>query len=413
MQILRIWGGKPLEGTISISGAKNAALPVLAASVMFSGICRVENCPELLDVEAALEILKHLGADCAREGSAVVIDPRGIFRWEIPEELMHRMRGSMFFMGPLMARFGRCALASPGGCPLGDRPVDYHVMGLKAMGAEVKQEDGHLVCRGRLRGTQIDLPYPSVGATENLLMAALGAQGETVIQNAAQEPEICCLCDFLRMGGCRISGDGTSVICVAPGLPEEANMKLIPDRMETATYLCAVASAGGRVQLCSCCPGHLDSVTEILKKAGCVIACGEDTMTIYSDGLISPGIIETGPYPAFPTDAQAPMTAALLKARGECRIRENVFSQRMHHIPALQCLGGQIAVHGTEAVITGRKELYGAKVTATDLRGGAALVVAALGASGRTEISGLGHLLRGYEDISGKLEALGADASFG
>lgn len=413
MHTLRIRGGKPLEGRISISGAKNAALPVLASTVLFSGICRVENCPDLLDVDAAIEILRHLGAQCARHGDTVTVDPRGISRWDIPQALMQRMRGSMFFMGPLMARFGRSVLANPGGCPLGERPVDFHVMGMQALGAEFDCGDDVLACRGRLKGNRIILPYPSVGATENLLMAALGAEGETVIEHAAREPEISCLCDFLRLGGCRISGDGTESIHIKPGLPEQASMKLIPDRMEAATYLCAAAAAGGRVQLGNCCPEHLEAVIEVLRRAGCVIACEGKSLTVYADGLISPGQIETGPYPAFPTDAQAPMMAALLKAKGECVIRETVFSQRMHHVPALQSMGGKIAVQGGRAVMTGTKTLCGAKVKATDLRGGAALLVAALGASGETEISGLGHLFRGYEDIVGKLSALGAQVSPG
>lgn len=413
MQILRIRGGKPLEGMIHISGAKNAALPVLAACVLFSDICRVENCPDLLDVDAAVDILEYLGAQCVREGDCITVDPRKIFRWEIPARLMQRMRGSVFFLGPLMARFGRCTLAMPGGCPLGKRPVDYHVNGLQTMGAVFEPGEDILSCRGKLMGKRITLPYPSVGATENLLMAALGASSETTIENTAREPEICCLCDFLRSGGCRISGDGTSVIRISPGLPEKGEMNLIPDRMETATYLCAAASAGGRVRLENCCSAHLDSVIEIMRKAGCVIACEKNAMTVYADGLISPGTIETGPYPAFPTDAQAPLMAAVLKAKGECCIRERVFSQRMHHIPALQSMGAMIQLQGMQAVITGRKKLFGAKVRATDLRGGAALMVAALGVSGETEISGLGHLLRGYEDIAGKLRALGADCSFG
>lgn len=408
MQTLRIWGGKPLEGSICISGAKNGALPVLAASVLCSGICRVENCPDLLDVDAAMDILRHLGAVCTRQGDAVLVDPRNIRRWDIPRELMGRMRGSVFFLGPLMARFGRCSLAMPGGCPLGERPVDFHVMGLRKMGARFETGGDVLQCRGRLTGARIDLPYPSVGATENLIMAALGAKGETLIRNAAKEPEIVCLCNFLRQGGCRIFGDGTGEIHICPGMPRAVTMKLIPDRMEAATYLCAAASAGGRVELLECCPEHLESVITVLKQTGCVIARKDDSMTVYADGLVSPGHLQTGPYPAFPTDAQAPMMAALLRAKGECRIRETVFSQRMHHIPALRSMGGEITLRDGQAWVTGVRRLYGGKVTATDLRGGAALVVAALGASGETEITGLEHLLRGYEDIAGKLGALGA-----
>lgn len=411
MQTLRIWGGQALEGSITISGAKNAALPVLAACVACQQVCRVENCPALLDVEAALDILRHLGADCQRDGSVVMVDPRGICRWDIPEELAGRMRGSVFFMGALMARFGECALARPGGCPLGQRPVDFHMMGLRAMGAEFQARGTYLSCRGKLLGTQITLPYPSVGATENLLMAALGAEGETWIHNAAREPEIVCLCDFLRAGGCRIFGDGTGDIRIIPGLPQSVEQELIPDRMEAATYLCAAAAAGGSITLKQCCPAHLMAVTRVLERAGCEIQPGQDSISIQAGELVSPGRVETGPYPAFPTDAQAPVMAALLRAKGESVICERVFSQRMGHVPGLRSMGGQITLNGAEARLSGSNRLHGASVEATDLRGGAALVAAALSASGETEITGLGHLLRGYEDIVGKLRALGAQIS--
>lgn len=408
MQTLRIRGGRALEGTISISGAKNGALPVLAACVLCTGVCRIENCPALLDVDAALDILRHLGAACHRQGSAVTVDPRGICRWEIPEHLMGRMRGSLFFMGPLMARFGRCVLASPGGCALGQRPVDYHVQGLRAMNVQVMEKAGSLTCQGQLLGAEIILPYPSVGATENLLMAALGARGKTRLHNAAREPEIVCLCDFLRRGGCRITGDGTDCIEIQPGLPTWADIWLIPDRMEAATYLCAAAGTGGCVTLQSCCPAHLEAVLQPLRRAGCEITESNEEITLRAGELISPGEIETGPYPAFPTDAQAPMMAALLRSAGNCIVRETVFAQRMRHVADLRRMGAQIEERGREAVITGTNRLYGAKVKAMDLRGGAALVVAALCAQGETEITGLEHLLRGYEEIAGKLRALGA-----
>lgn len=412
MQSLRIWGGTPLKGTIRISGAKNAALPVLAACVCFQDVCRVRDCPDLSDVDAALEILTHLGAKCRRSGSTVTVDPRPICRWDIPDELMGKMRGSVFFMGPLMARFGRCSVTAPGGCPLGERPVDFHLRGLEKLGAVIACEDG-LHCTGKLKGTNLYLPYPSVGATENLLMAALGAGGETTIYNAAREPEITALCDFLRSGGCRIAGDGTNVIRIRQGLPQRGVLTLIPDRMETATYLCAVAGAGGTACLKNTTPEHLQSVIDVLRRSGCVIDGDGDTLTIAAHGLVSPGDIITGPYPAFPTDAQAPVMAALLKAKGETGIQESVFSQRMHHIPALRAMGGRIARQGDKALITGTDRLIGTKVKATDLRGGAAMVIAALAAEGESEITAARLLLRGYEDIAGKLGALGACISLG
>ena len=412
MRSLRIWGGKPLTGQIRISGAKNAALPVLAATVCFQDVCRVQDCPMLSDVDAALEILSHLGATCHRRGRTVTVDPRPIDRWDIPDRLMQKMRGSMFFMGPLMARFGRCSLTQPGGCPLGDRPVNFHLRGLSDLGATVNSEQG-LHCSGPLQGTDVFLPYPSVGATENLLMAALGARGGTTIHNAAREPEIVQLCDFLRQGGCRIAGDGTDTIRIREGLPQGAEVKLIPDRMEAATYLCAAASAGGSICLTNTIPDHIQSVIDVLRRAGCDISCRGDAIAINAGDLTSPGSIITGPYPAFPTDAQAPVMAALLRAKGETTIRESVFSHRMGHIPALQAMGGRITCQGDTAVIIGTDRLWGASVEATDLRAGAALMIAALAGSGESEITGTRHLLRGYEDIAGKLSALGAQVCYG
>lgn len=406
MHALLIRGGKPLAGEVSISGSKNAVLPMLAATVLFRGKCVIRNCPELLDVDAALEILTYLGADIRRLGRDVIIDPGPVCRWEIPDGLMGKMRGSVFFSGPLLARFGSCRLAQPGGCPLGRRPVDFHAMGMTALGAEQKDN----CFSGKLRGAQIRLPYPSVGATENLLMAALGAEGETTIHNAAREPEIGCLCDFLRSGGCDIAGDGTDTIHIRGGLPHSGEHTVIPDRMECATFACCVASAGGEAVLRGAEHTHLTAVLDVLEQAGCEIERKTDAICIRAGHLVSPGEIITGPYPEFPTDAQAPVMAALLRASGDTVVKETVFSDRMNHIPGLTALGAVIHRWGNAACIRGVKTLYGAKVAATDLRGGAALAAAALAAQGETEITGLHHLMRGYEDFAGKLRALGADA---
>lgn len=406
MQLLRIRGGQPLCGCVPISGAKNAALPVLAATVLFRQPCRIENCPRLTDVAAALEILRALGAQCSAAGHTVTVDPRPISSNRIPRELAQRMRGSVFFLGPLMARFHSAAFTWPGGCPLGKRPLDFHLAGLEAMGA--KLQDGVLTAEGGLQGAHIRLPYPSVGATENLVMAAVGAKGETVIENAAREPEIGCLCAFLRSGGCHIRGDGTGTLHIRGGLPNSGSIRLIPDRMEAATYLCAVAGAGGCVKLTNVCPAHLESVLRILRRAGCDVQTGSRCIALRSVGLHAPGTVVTGPYPAFPTDAQAPMMAALLRAKGEFTVRETVFEDRMHHVPMLKAMGADITCAADAARIRGVEQLHGAAVEAADLRGGAALVVAALAAGGETEIRGLGHLRRGYEDLPQKLRALGA-----
>lgn len=401
-----IRGGKALAGEIPISGSKNAVLPMIAASVAFREPCRILGCPELTDVDAALEILSFLGAVWTRRGDILEIDPRPICRWEIPGWLMQRMRGSVFFAGPLLARFGICRLSQPGGCPLGQRPVDFHIRGLLALGAE-ETEPG--VFRGKLRGCAIRLQYPSVGTTENLLLAALGAEGHTRIENAAREPEIGCLCDFLRSGGCRVAGDGSDCIDIYGGLPAMAEAAVIPDRMEAATYACAVASAGGDVTLCGARHHHLTAVLDVLERSGCAIDRQMDTIHIQAEHLVSPGKIVTGPYPAFPTDAQAPVMAALLQAEGKTTVQETVFSQRMGHLPGLRAFGGGIRSRDGSMVITGAVGLRPAVVEATDLRCAAALVCAALSAPGLSQIQNLHHLLRGYERPAEKLRSLGAD----
>lgn len=406
MHSLIIRGGRPLSGEIRICGSKNAVLPMLAAAAAFRSPCRIRNVPDLTDVDAALTILSYLGAGVQRDGQNLEIDPRTICRWEIPGELMGLMRGSVFFAGPLMARFGRCALHSPGGCPLGERPVDFHSMGLKALGAG----NTGAIYSGELTGTKLTLPYPSVGATENLLMAALGASGTTEIHNAAREPEIVCLCDFLRSGGAAISGDGSETITVNGGLPDGGEHTVIPDRMEAATFACACASAGGEIRLEYAEHTHLTPVLDALERSGCRICRGAHHIDIKAGKQTAPGTVVTAPYPGFPTDAQAPFMAAMLRAGGETVIRETVFERRMGHVPGLCAMGGRIRRNGNEAVVTGVDRLTGAPVNATDLRGGAALAVAALAAEGESVISGTHHLMRGYERFTEKLQTLGAHA---
>lgn len=405
MQSLLIRGGKPLAGEIPISGSKNAVLPMLAATVLFRRECTIHNCPALSDVEDALAILRFLGAQVRRQGSIIRVNPEPVCRWDIPGELMGKMRGSVFFTGPLLARFGKCRLTQPGGCPLGSRPVDFHAMGITALGG--KPEEGG-VYAGKLLGTRIHLPYPSVGATENLLMAALGAQGTTIITNAAREPEIVCLCDFLRSGGCVISGDGSDTIVIQGGLPDQGEAKVIPDRMEAASFACAVASAGGEGWLRGAEHTHLTPVLQTLEQAGCGIRTCPEGIFIRAGKLSSPEQIITGPYPAFPTDAQAPMMAALLRSSGTTIVKETVFSDRMNHISELTKLGAVIHRWGSTACIRGVEQLCGATVEAKDLRCGAALAIAGLAASGETRVKGLHHLMRGYENFAGKLRALGA-----
>ncbi len=406
MSSLLIRGGIPLAGTVELSGSKNAVLPMLAACVVFQGPVQLSRCPNLTDVDAAVAILTHCGAKVRRSGQRIVVDPRPIHTWDIPRELMCAMRGSVCFAGSLLARFGTCRLTVPGGCPLGQRPVDFHAMGFRALGAGI-DESG--VVSGNLSGAEIHLPYPSVGATENLILAALGAAGTTTIQNAAREPEIVCLCDFLRRGGCNISGDGTSVVTVSGGLPQSASMEVMADRMEAATFACAVASAGGQIGLRFAEHRHLTPVLQVLAAAGCTVIPGDEGLYLRCGNLTSPGTIVTAPYPGFPTDAQAPILAALLKARGTTVVQEQVFSDRMHHVKPLKRLGADITLRENTATIRGVEVLHGGWVEAVDLRGAAALAVAALGAEGITQIDGIRHLHRGYEAFAKKLRALGAE----
>lgn len=407
MQSLVIRGGKPLAGEIWISGSKNAVLPMLAASVMFRRGCCIRGCPDLTDVDAAVEILRYLGAEVQVTADQISVNPRKVEYREIPPQLMNKMRGAVFFAGALMARTGSCHLVQPGGCALGNRPVDFHIAGLKALGAA---ESLPGVFHGGLTGGTMTLPYPSVGATENLLMAALGAKGPSRIVNAAREPEIVCLCDFLRQGECQITGDGSSVIEVIPGLPDRAEMDLIPDRMEAATFACALASAGGSIRLRHAEHRHLTAVLDALERSGCRMVRGENFIDLSCDGLSAPGEIVTGPYPEFPTDAQAPFLAAMTRAKGTLTVKETVFSDRMKHIAGLQALGADIECRDNLARVRGVKQLHGANVRAEDLRGGAALAVAALAAEGETKIDGLHHLMRGYEHFADKLRMLGAEA---
>ena len=409
MESIIVEGGRPLEGKVSVSGAKNSVLPLLAAAILFRGGCLLHNCPRLSDVAAAAEILEHLGCRVDHTGHSIWVDAQGLCRDEIPQALMERMRSSILFLGPLLARTGQCTLYEPGGCCLGARPIDLHLAGLEALGAEFTWDRDRLVCRGRLRGGVVTLPFPSVGATENLILAALGAEGTTTIYHAAREPEIGDLIGFLTAGGARIYGAGTSMLQIEGGFLDAAVYTVLPDRMEAATFLAAAASAGGDLCLERTRPGDYGPVTEVLRAAGCRIAEGTGEIRIHApERLQSVPPIRTAPYPGFPTDAQAPVMAALLRSQGITVFEETVFADRYRHVPALQALGGRIQVSGAIAALTGVPELHGAVMEATDLRGGAAMVVGALGAQGTSRIGGVRHILRGYEEFARRLAAVGA-----
>ena len=412
MSYYEIQGGRPLYGTLAVHGAKNSVLPILAACLLVPGQCVLHNCPDLSDVSATLDILRLLGCRADREGDAVVIDASSLTRWNIPEHLMREMRSSVTFLGALLARLGEAELSYPGGCELGPRPIDLHLAALRALGAEILEEQGALVCRrGTLRGREICLAVPSVGATENAVLAACGCPGVTTIVGVAREPEIADLQGFLQAAGARVTGAGTSTIEVegcADLHPVE--YRVMGDRIAAATYLCGCAAAGGEVSLTGVSPDTLTAVLTCLEEAGCALHTGPDQIVLASRALlrgISP--VRTAPYPGFPTDAQAILMAALAGGEGATLFVENIFDSRYRHVDELRRMGADIQVAGRAAMVSGVGRLHGAAVRSTDLRGGAALVVAALGAEGTTRVSELRHIRRGYQALDKNLRALGAD----
>lgn len=412
MGIWKIRGGNRLYGDTTIQGAKNAVLPILSATLISGCVTQLENVPNLRDVDNTLEILTYLGCETHREVNRVTVDSRNARLGPVPGTLMAQMRSSVLFLGAMLARFRKGEVSMPGGCMLGPRPVDLHLKALEAMGAQIELTDDSISCAaGMLRGARISFPTPSVGATENAMLAACGAEGETVIYNAAREPEIVDLQNFLRAMGAEITGAGTDTILVRGMTPVEAvNYTVMPDRIAAATILCAGAACGGDVTIHGAVPQHLGTVTDALKRMGTAMEIGEESIRLASTGwLTSPGVLETRPYPGFPTDAQPVLLAASLRAEGTTVFRETIFSGRLRHTRELMKLGACIRVDDRTAEVTGVPTLTGATVRSTDLRGGAALVVAGLMAEGETEIIDDHHITRGYDHLDVCLQALGGD----
>ena len=410
MEYFRVEGGRPLEGTVRVQGAKNSALPLLAATLLARGETVLRNCPDLTDVTAALEILTCLGCRVSREGDAVRVDTSTLSGCVIPDGLMGRMRASVLFLGALLARTGEVRAGWPGGCVLGARPIDLHLGAFRTLGALVLDREGCLSCESAgLQGRMLCLPFPSVGATENAMLCACGARGMTEIRNAAREPEIVDLQNFLRSMGADICGAGTERIMIRGGKPLYAtDYTVMPDRIAAATYLCAVASAGGEGELTEACPEDLSPVLTALEAAGCAVLKESDRMVVRADRpLQGIGRLITGPWPAFPTDAQPLLAAALAGGEGTTEIVETVFERRFRYVRGLRTMGADIRVAGDTAHLQGAC-LRGGAVTATDLRGGAALTIAALGAEGESRIGGLAHIDRGYRSLEKDLSALGA-----
>jgi UDP-N-acetylglucosamine 1-carboxyvinyltransferase len=413
MQKLEIEGGVPLSGDVTISGAKNAALPVLAATLLADGPVMLSNVPHLNDITTTVKLLRQMGVEVVfHDGVRLEIDSSGVNNLVAPYDLVKTMRASILVLGPLLGRFGRADVSLPGGCAIGARPVDLHVKALQAMGASIEIENGYIRARAeRLRGTRLVLDTVTVTGTENLLMAAVFADGESLIENAAREPEVVDLAKFLIAMGARIEGEGTPTIRVQ-GVDSltGVNYAIMPDRIETGTYLVAAAVTGGRIRVRKTAPDTLDAVLQKLAQAGATIETGADWISLDMQGQRPRAVdVSTAPFPAFPTDMQAQFCALNAVALGSGVITETIFENRFQHALELQRLGANLAIEGNTVISRGTSYLTGAQVMATDLRASASLVLAGLAARGRTLVERIYHIDRGYERIEEKLSQLGAE----
>jgi UDP-N-acetylglucosamine 1-carboxyvinyltransferase len=413
MERLLVTGGRRLAGSVPIGGAKNSALKLMAASLLAEGRTVLHNVPDISDCRTMVDVLQHLEADVHRDGASVVIDTSGTMGLETPYELVRRMRASILVLGPLLARFGRARVAMPGGCNIGRRKIDLHIRGLERMGAQFSYDHGYLVAEADgLSGAVLSLDFPSVGATENLLMAAASARGTTVIENAAREPEIQDLATFLLAMGAEIDGVGTPTIQIQGSEAlRPVEHTVIPDRIEAGTFAIAACVTRGDVLLEGARADHMDLVLPKLEEAGARIAVEERGVRVSMDGRARQVDLVTLPYPGFPTDLQPPIMAMLATAEGTSIITENVFESRFMFVDELNRMGADIRTEGHHAVIRGVERLEAAPVRALDLRAGAALILAALGADGVTDISDIHHVDRGYQDIDAKLSTVGAEVS--
>ena len=411
MEKFIVEGGRTLHGCVRVHGAKNAVLPILAATILARGKSVLHNCPALSDVDVACKILTYLGAKITREGATLIVDTDAIDKCDIPEKMMHEMRSSIIFLAPLAARMHRAVLCAPGGCEIGLRPIDLHLYGLNLLGMQAVSAGSCIRCSVlALHGEKIILPFPSVGATENIMIAAAVANGVTTLINAAREPEIEDLARFLNACGARIRGAGTGTIEIT-GVSHlhAAEHTVIPDRILACTLLCCAAATHSEITLQNVCVAHLNPVMPMFYNSGCRLRAAQDRLQITPPRYLKKlGQVKTMPYPGFPTDCQAPVMALACVAHGTSVFVENIFENRYRHVPELKKLGARIDVNDKVAVVEGVQTLSGTRVRATDLRGGAALVVAALAADGVTEITDIRHIDRGYEKMEIMLRSLGA-----
>ena len=406
-----IQGGKKLEGEVKISGSKNAALPIIAATVLNGGKTTLYNVPDIHDVQTMFEIIKDIGGKVSKKNNKIIVDTSKIHTYEIPDHLMRQMRSSVILAGALIGKYHHARFSCPGGCDIGARPIDLHLKGFEKLGINIKEEFGEIVCNvEKIIGTQINLDFPSVGATENIILASCLGEGTTIITNAAKEPEIEDLTKYLNKMGAKIKGVGTDRIEISgvKKLAEVISYNIMPDRIETGTYLVAGAITGGNIKLTNVCPSHIEPILHKLEEAGCKLVIGKNIIEIEAPKRIKAVDIKTMPYPGFPTDMQSIFGALLTTAKGTSIITENIFESRYKYIQELRRMGAKIKVEGRCAIIKGTKKIEGANVIATDLRGGAALVLEALVAKGVTEIDNVHYILRGYEKMEEKLKKLGA-----
>ena len=405
-----IEGGKRLEGEINISGSKNASLPIMAASILSGEKTTLYNVPNIEDTKTMLEILQILGCKVSRKNGKILIDSKNIKTQEIPDKLMRKMRSSVVIAGAIIGRFKKVKFSYPGGCDIGTRPIDLHLKGFKKLGIDVEEDGGEIYCScEKILGNSIDLDFPSVGATENSMLASVLAEGKTIITNAAMEPEIVDLQNFLNKMGAKITGAGTNIINIegVKSLKDVA-YNVMPDRIEAGTILCMATITAGKVELNNLKIEHLTPVLHKLEEVGSKLELGKNSILIEGPRRIKSTDVKTMPYPGFPTDMQSIFVSMLTLAKGNSLMVENIFENRYKYVSELTRMGAKITVEGRAAIIKGVRKLVGKDVTATDLRGGAALVTAALAAKGITRVNNINHILRGYDGLERKLEKLGA-----
>ena len=405
-----IQGGKKLEGEIKISGSKNAALPIIAATILNAGTTTLYNVPNIQDVNTMFEILKKIGATIKRKNNKIIINTNKIHTYEIPDDLMRQMRSSVILAGALLGKYHKARFSCPGGCDIGSRPIDLHLKGFEKLGVEIKEEYGEICCNSeKIIGTQIHLDFPSVGATENIILASCLGEGITIITNAAREPEIEDMIKYLNKMGAKIIGAGTDKIEIT-GVKRlsEVSYNIMPDRIEVGTYLVAGAITGGDIRLINVNPSHIEPILNKLDEVNCKLDISNNEIEIIAPKRVKATDIKTMPYPGFPTDMQSIFGALLITAKGTSVITENIFESRYKYSQELIRMGAKINIEGRIAIIKGTKRIQGTNVVATDLRGGASLVIAGLYAKGITQVDNIHYILRGYENMDEKLKKIGA-----